>query len=122
MEEKIALCPKCECQVDEKPSYPAENSCDYCGRTRTRDEKELRALKNRLSRIEGQIRGISGMVDSDAYCVDILTQVSAVQAAISSFASELLTQHIKGCVVNDIKNDKPETAEELVKIVEKLMR
>lgn len=122
MEEKIALCPKCECQVDEKPSCPAETSCDYCGRTRTRDEKELRALKNRLSRIEGQIRGISGMVDSDAYCVDILTQVSAVQAAISSFASELLTQHIKGCVVNDIKNDKPETAEELVKIVEKLMR
>ena len=54
--------------------------------------------------------------------MDILTQVSAVQAAISSFASELLTQHIKGCVVNDIKNDKPETAEELVKIVEKLMR
>ena len=122
MEKKIALCPKCECQVDEKPSYPAANSCDYCGRTRTRDEKELRALKNRLSRIEGQIRGISGMLDSDAYCVDILTQVSAVQAAISSFATELLTQHIKGCVVNDIKNDRPETAEELAKIVEKLMR
>ena len=106
MEEKIVSAPVCEC----------------CGRTRTRDEKELRALKNRLSRIEGQIRGISGMVDSDAYCVDILTQVSAVQAAISSFASELLTQHIKGCVVNDIKNDKLETAEELAKTVEKLMR
>lgn len=106
MEEKVVSAPACEC----------------CGRTRTRDEKELRALKNRLSRIEGQIRGISGMVDSDAYCVDILTQVSAVQAAISSFASELLTQHIKGCVVNDIKNDKLETAEELAKTVEKLMR
>lgn len=96
--------------------------CECCGKTRVRDEKELRALKNRLSRIEGQIRGISGMVDSDAYCIDILTQVSAVQAAISSFASELLTQHIKGCVVDDIKNDKVETAEELAKIVEKLMR
>lgn len=99
-----------------------KSGCDLCNRTRARDDAELRALKNRLSRIEGQIRGISGMIDSDAYCVDILTQVSAVQAAISSFATELLSQHIKGCVVNDIKNDKIETADELAKIVEKLMR
>lgn len=99
-----------------------KSGCECCDRTRVRDEGELRALKNRLSRIEGQIRGISGMIDSDAYCVDILTQVSAVQAAISSFATELLSQHIKGCVVNDIKNDKIETADELAKIVEKLMR
>ena len=98
------------------------SACQCCDRTRVRNESELRALKNRLSRIEGQIRGISGMIDSDAYCVDILTQVSAVQAAISSFATELLSQHIKGCVVNDIKNDKQETVDELAKIVEKLMR
>lgn len=97
-------------------------TCACCERRRVRDEAELRALKNRLSRIEGQIRGISGMIDSDAYCIDILTQVSAVQAAISSFASELLSQHIKGCVVNDIQNGSTESAEELVKIVEKLMR
>jgi DNA-binding FrmR family transcriptional regulator len=97
-------------------------TCELCGRTRTRDEGELKILKNRLSRIEGQIRGISGMIDSDAYCIEILTQVSAVQAAISSFAKELLSQHIKGCVVNDIKNDRGEAADELIKIVEKLMR
>lgn len=96
--------------------------CDRCGRTRTRDEKELRALKNRLSRIEGQIRGISGMISTDAYCIDILTQVSAVQAAISSFAAEILSQHIKSCVVSDVKNDRLETTDELIKIVEKLMR
>lgn len=106
MTEKVASTTKCEC----------------CSKTRVRDESELRALKNRLKRIEGQIRGISGMVDSDAYCVDILTQVSAVQAAISSFATELLSQHIKGCVVNDIQGGRLETADELAKIVEKLMR
>ena len=96
--------------------------CECCHRTTVRDAKELRSLKNRLSRIEGQIRGISGMVDSDAYCVDILTQVSAVQAAISSFAKEILSRHIRGCVINDIKNDRLESAEELSKIVEKLMK
>ena len=99
-----------------------ENMCECCAKVRTRDEEELRALKNRLSRIEGQIRGISGMIDSDAYCVDILTQVSAVRAAISAFSAELLSQHIKSCVVNDLKNDKVETADELARIVEKLMK
>ena len=96
--------------------------CCCSHRRRERDEKEIKALKNRLSRIEGQIRGISGMIDSDAYCVDILTQVSAVQAAISSFASVLLDQHINSCVVNDIKNDRYESVAELSKIMEKLMK
>ena len=95
--------------------------CECC-KTRVRDEKELRALKNRLSRIEGQIRGISGMIDSDAYCIDILTQVSAAQAAISAFAKELLSQHIKGCVVDDVQNGRLETTDELIKIMEKMMR
>ncbi len=106
--------------MDNKENKPLK--CECCHRTTVRDGEELRTLKNRLSRIEGQIRGISGMIDSDAYCVDILTQVSAVQAAISSFAKELLSQHIKGCVINDIKNDRFESAEELSKIVEKLMK
>jgi DNA-binding FrmR family transcriptional regulator len=70
-----------------------EMSC--CNRTRARTDEELKALKNRLKRIEGQVRGISGMLEADAYCVDILTQVSAVQAAISSFSTELLSQHIR---------------------------
>ncbi len=111
---EIKVCEHC---VSGKPA-----SVECCSKTRVRDEKELRALKNRLSRIEGQIRGISGMVDSDAYCVDILTQVSAVQAAISSFATVLLAQHINGCVVEDIKSGRTETADELCKVVEKLMR
>ena len=108
--------------MTEMTEKAASTQCECCSKTRVRDESELRALKNRLKRIEGQIRGISGMVDSDAYCVDILTQVSAVQAAISSFATELLSQHIKGCVVNDIKNGDGDTADELAAIVSKLMR
>ena len=100
-----------------------ENKCCQCqNRTKVREGEELRSLQNRLKRIEGQIRGISGMVDSNAYCVDILTQVSAVQAAISAFSSELLSQHIRGCVVNDIKNDNYDSADELTKIIQKLMK
>ncbi len=98
-----------------------ENTC-CCTKTRVRSDDELRALKNRLKRIEGQIRGISGMLDSDAYCVDILTQVSAAQAAISSFATELLSQHIRTCVTNDVKNDRVESVDELCAVVERLMK
>lgn len=107
----------------------AESKCcaeqrggECCQRSTAREEGELRLLKNRLSRIEGQIRGISGMLDSDAYCVDILTQVSAVQAAISSFSKELLERHIKTCVVSDIKNDRYDSAEELSRIMQKFMK
>lgn len=108
--------------MTEMTEKTASTKCECCSKTRVRDESELRALKNRLKRIEGQIRGISGMIDSDAYCVDILTQVSAVQSAISSFASVLLSQHITGCVVEDIKKGDLESAGELSKIIEKLMR
>ncbi len=91
-------------------------------RLKKRDEKEKKALINRLSRIEGQVRGLSGMVESDSYCNDILIQVSAVQSAIGAFAKELLAQHIKSCVVNDIKEGKLETADELISIVSRLVK
>ena len=77
------------------------DSC--CNRKKQRTEKEYKALINRLSRIEGQIRGIRGMVEKDVYCIDILTQVAAVSAALSGFSKELLANHIKTCVMNDIK-------------------
>lgn len=93
-----------------------------CKRRKTRDAAELRSLKNRLSRIEGQIRGISGMLDEDAYCVDILTQVSAVQAAISAFSRELMSSHIKSCVVSDIASGKPESADELAELVCRMLK
>lgn len=93
-----------------------------CKRRKTRDAAELRSLKNRLSRIEGQIRGISGMLDEDAYCVDILTQVSAAESAIRAFSRELLSSHIKSCVVSDIESGKTESADELSELVTRMLR
>lgn len=95
-----------------------------CGelKTKERTEKEYKDLINRLSRIEGQIRGIKGMVERDAYCTDILTQVAAVNAALNSFNKVLLANHIKSCVTRDIKEGKEETVDELVGVLQKLMK
>jgi DNA-binding FrmR family transcriptional regulator len=87
-----------------------------------RNDEEQKALINRLSRIEGQIRGIKGMVEQNAYCTDILVQVSAVTAALNSFNKELLAEHIKTCVSDDIRAGKDETVDELVATLQKLMR
>lgn len=93
-----------------------------CHKTKHRTEEEIRALTNRLSRIEGQVRGIRGMVESDAYCVDILTQVTAVTAALNAFSRELLAEHIRTCVTHDLKEGKDGTVEELVETVRKMMK
>lgn len=87
-----------------------------------RQEEEKKKLNLRLKKIEGQIRGISTMLDEDRYCVDILTQVMAVQAALNSFNKELLSRHIKSCVVEDIKNDNEEAVDELCELLKKLMK
>ena len=96
--------------------------CCASGRTKDRPEEERRDLVNRLSRIEGQIRGIRGMVEKNAYCTDVLTQVAAVTAALNSFNKELLASHIKTCVAQDIKDGREETVDELVATLQKLMR
>lgn len=93
-----------------------------CCRHKFREEKEERNLLNRLNRIEGQIRGIKTMVQEDRYCVDILTQVSAVQAALNSFNKTLLKNHIKTCVVEDIKADNEAAVDELCGVIQKLMK
>jgi DNA-binding FrmR family transcriptional regulator len=96
-------------------------TCDCC-RSTVRDEEERRKLCNRLSRIEGQIRGIKGMVEKDAYCVDILTQSAAVSAAINAFNRELLAEHIHSCVVRDIREGDEAVVDELVGLMQKLMK
>ncbi|MBR6800883.1 MAG: metal-sensing transcriptional repressor [Eubacteriaceae bacterium] len=98
-----------------------DNKCE-CHKTKKRSEEEYKALLNRLSRIEGQVRGIRKMVESDTYCTDILTQVSAVHAALNAFNKELLANHIRTCVAEDIRNGNDETIEELVVTLQKLMK
>jgi len=93
-----------------------------CCKIKQRSEDEYKRLSNRLSRIEGQIRGIKGMLDKDAYCVDILLQVAAANAALNAFSRELLSEHIKSCVVNDIREGKDETVDELLDTLRKLMK
>lgn len=99
-----------------------EEKKECCHKTKERSEKEYKDLVNRLNRIEGQIRGIKKMVESDTYCTDILIQVSAVNAALNSFNKVLLANHIRTCVAEDIKNGKDETIDELVVTLQKLMR
>ncbi len=87
-----------------------------------RAEEEKKDLTKRLNRIEGQIRGIKTMVDEDRYCVDIITQVSAVQAALNSFNKELLSRHIHSCLVDDIRTGSDEAVDELCELMKKLMK
>ena len=97
--------------------------CPECThKMKGRSDKEYKDLVNRLSRIEGQVRGIRKMVENNAYCTDILIQVSAVNAALNSFNKVLLANHIRTCVADDIRAGKEETIDELVATLQKLMR
>lgn len=97
-----------------------ENEC--CNRSKHRVKSEYTDLIHRLNRIEGQVRGIRNMVEEERYCVDILTQVSAVQSALNAFNKKLLASHIKSCVVEDIKDGKAEAVDELCMTIQKLMK
>ena len=97
-------------------------ACEKCERKKKRSQKEYKDLMNRLNRIEGQIRGIKGMVENDAYCPDILIQVSAATAALNSFNKVLLANPIESCVVDDLKEEKEGTVQELVTVLQKLMK
>lgn len=96
---------------------------DCCGaRIKKRSEEEFRSLTNRLNRIEGQIRGIRGMLEQGAYCPEILSQTAAANAALNAFSRELLASHIRSCVVEDIQAGKQETVDELLNTLQKLLR
>lgn len=100
-----------------------DNQRECCShKTKERSEKEYKDLIHRLNRIEGQIRGIRGMVERDAYCPEILVQVAAANAALNSFNKVLLANHIRTCVARDIREGKEETIDELVATLQKLMK
>lgn len=95
----------------------------YCHhRIKERTEEERKQLVHRLNRIEGQVRGIRGMVEENCYCPDILTQVAATSAALNAFARELLNNHIRTCVTEDVRNGRDEAVDELLQTLQKLMR
>ncbi|MGN1060927.1 MAG: metal-sensing transcriptional repressor [Candidatus Coproplasma sp.] len=104
----------------------AEKCCTKCSecenKVKVRSPEELKDLLNRLKRIEGQIRGIQNMVENDAYCADILMQVAAANAALNSFNKVLLASHVRTCVAENIRQGNDEVVDELVDILQKLMK
>ena len=118
------ICEMCakESEEPEKNIAQEENGCCCYRRTTARSQDERKKLMNRLSRIEGQIRGIKGMLEKDAYCNDILIQSAAVSAAMNAFNRELLSSHIHSCVVRDIREGKDEVVDELMATLQKLMK
>ena len=95
----------------------ATPDCTCCQKKKERSDKEYRDLMNRLKRIEGQVRGIQGMLEKDAYCTDIMVQVAAVNAALNSFNKVLLTNHLHTCVAENIRAGNDEVIDELEKCV-----
>ncbi|MBQ7867888.1 MAG: metal-sensing transcriptional repressor [Clostridia bacterium] len=93
-----------------------------CHKTKVRSQDDIKKLIHRLNRIEGQIRGIRGMVEKDAYCTDVLVQVAAANAALNAFSRELLADHIRSCVVQDLQQGKDDVIDELVATLQKLMK
>ena len=121
---------KTGCCHTDPAAAPAETACSptdapevpCCCRHKDRTPAQQKALLNRLSRIEGQVRGIHGMVEKDAYCVDILVQVAAANSALNSFAKELLAQHVGTCVADDLRAGSTEKLDELLRLLPKLMK
>jgi DNA-binding FrmR family transcriptional regulator len=101
-----------------------EDSCPCCcsGKHKERGVKEYKDLMNRLKRIEGQVRGVEGMLENDAYCTDILIQVSAITSALNSFNKALLANHMRTCVADNIRQGNDEVIDELVTTLQKLMK
>lgn len=106
---------KCCCSL-------GDESSDNLAKKKVRSDKEYKDLVNRLSRIEGQVRGVKNMVENDAYCVDILTQVSAINAALNSFNKVLLANHMRSCVCEEIRQGNDEVIEEMVSLMQKMMK
>ena len=114
--------PCCEDAAAETAQAEAETLHACCCRHKKRSEEEYKSLIHRLNRIEGQIRGIRGMVEKDIYCADILVQVAAVNSALNGFSKELLAQHVRTCVADDLRAGSEAKLDELMNLLPKLMK
>lgn len=114
--------PCCEDAAAETAQAEVETLHACCYRHKKRSEEEYKSLIHRLNRIEGQIRGIRGMVEKDVYCADILVQVAAANSALNAFSRELLSQHVRTCVADDLRAGSDEKLDELLKLLPKLMK
>lgn len=117
--------PAAETAAKQSTGNTAETeTCPHCGihDTKERSSEERKNLLNRLKRIEGQVRGLEKMVEEDAYCPNVLVQASAVSSAINSFNKALMAEHIRSCVVEDIRDGNDATIEELISVLQKLMK
>ena len=103
-------------------SNTKETGCPDCEKRTERSEEQKKKLLNRLSRLEGQVRGVRKMVENDAYCNDILMQAAAISAAVNAFSREVLRSHLKSCVIRDIREGRDEVADELMETLERMMR
>lgn len=116
--------------ITENPADTAEDiteiactkGCECCKKTKHRTDGEYKRLMNRLNRISGQVNGIKNMLENNAYCTDILVQVAAVNAALNSFNKELLAEHIRTCVADNIRSGNDDVIDELVTTLQKLMK
>lgn len=95
-------------------------ACEQCEKAKHRSIEEKNTLKKRLKTIEGQVRGIIGMIEEDRYCGDILIQISAIDKSLKSLGNQILKNHLSTCVVEDIKNDKLEIIDEVMDLIKKL--
>ena len=100
----------------------SDNNKECCVKHKHRADDEKKSLLTRLNRIEGQVRGVKTMIENDAYCADVLIQTSAVIGAINAFSRELLNEHIRTCVADDIRAGNDETIDELIMLLQKLMK
>ena len=103
-------------------NHTEEKSCPACAHKTERTEEQKKKLLNRLSRLEGQVRGVRKMIENDAYCNDVLIQAAAIGAAVDAFSREVLRAHLRSCVIRDIRAGRDEVADELMETLERLMR
>ena len=107
-------------EIEEKQATHCQSG-DCCERMTAREQKLKSGLITRLNRVEGQVRGIKGMIEKDAYCDDVLNQISAAQAALNSISKLILENHIKGCLVKKIRSGEDEIVDELLITIGKLL-